>query len=84
LIAEIVFCLLDHGRLSPDASLMDAKKTERRAGDFFIDRYMPKASEAKRHEARANLRSLIRIIVAIDDRLRVKAQQKRDSRESAS
>lgn len=63
---------------------MDAKRTERRAGDFFIDRYMPNATEAKRDEARANLRGLIKIIVAIDDRLRMKAQRKRDSRESGS
>ena len=62
---------------------MDAKKTDRRAGDFFIDRYMPNANEEKRDEARANLRGLIKIIVAIDDRLKGKAQQKRDSRESA-
>ena len=61
---------------------MKIKKYEHRPGDIFIDRYMPKATEEAREEAYANLRALVALLVRIDERLAIEAQQKDDSRES--
>ena len=61
---------------------MKNKKTDYRPGEIFIDRYMPKATEAAREEAYENLRALVALLVRIDERLALEAQQKGDSRES--
>jgi hypothetical protein len=61
---------------------MKNKNNEHRPGDLFIDRYMPKATEEAREEAYANLRALVALLVRIDERLAIEAQQKGDSRES--
>jgi hypothetical protein len=71
----------------PDAATrehagMKNKNNEHRPGDVFIDRYMPKATEEAREEAYANLRALVALLVRIDERLAIEAQQKDDSRES--
>ena len=61
---------------------MKHKQTDHRPGDLFIDRYMPKATEEAREEAYSNLRALVALLVRIDERLALEAQQKGDSRES--
>lgn len=61
---------------------MKNKKTDHRPGDLFIDRYMPEASVEAREEAHENLRALVALLVRIDERLAIEAQQKDDSRES--
>ncbi len=43
---------------------------------------MPKATTEARDEAYANLRALVALLVRIDERLAIEAQQKDDSRES--
>jgi len=45
------------------------KTQERIPGDLFLDRYMPTAGEEEREAARERLCSLVRILVAIDERL---------------
>ena len=61
---------------------MKNNNSEHRPGDLFIDRYMPKATEEAREEAYANLRALVALLVRIDERLSIEAQQKDDSHES--
>ena len=61
---------------------MKSKQTERRPGELFIDRYMPKATEEAREEAYANLRALVALLVRIDERLALEDQERHDSRES--
>jgi hypothetical protein len=57
------------------SSCMDTPPRTRRPGDFFLDRYMPNATEQEREEAYENLRSLVSILIEIDDRI---AREKRD------
>lgn len=61
---------------------MKNKQTERRPGELFIDRYMPKETEEAREEAYANLRALVALLVRIDERLALEDQERHDSRES--
>ena len=61
---------------------MKNKKSERRPGQLFIDRYMPQATEEAREEAYANLRALVALLVRIDERLALEEQEQRDSLES--
>jgi hypothetical protein len=58
-----------------------ARKTQARPGQLFIDRYMPSASAAERETAYENLRSLVAILVEIDDRI-ARESRERDSHES--
>jgi hypothetical protein len=51
-----------------------------RPGELFLDRYMPKATEAEREEAYENLRELIAILVEIEDRLTREKRTSEDSR----
>ena len=69
------------GRMREHAHMKN-KKTDHRPGDLFIDRYMPEATEEAREEAYENLRALVALLVRIDERLALEAQQKGDSRES--
>jgi hypothetical protein len=74
-------------RLTPfvrmrDHAGMKNKTNDHRPGELFIDRYMPHATEEAREEAYANLRALVALLVRIDERLALEAQQKDDSRES--
>lgn len=61
---------------------MKKKQPERRPGELFVDRYMPKASEEAREEAYANLRALVALLVRIDERLAIEDRERHDSRES--
>ncbi len=61
---------------------MKNKINDHRPGELFIDRYMPKATEEAREEAYGNLRALVALLIRIDERLALEAQQKDDSRES--
>jgi hypothetical protein len=61
---------------------MKNNKNNHRPGDLFIDRYMPTASEEAREEAYANLLALVALLVRIDERLALEAQEKGDSLES--
>ena len=68
--------------LARQARAMDDKSSPRRPGDLFLERYMPTATETEREAARENLRTLVAILVEIDDRLSREKRRKRDSRES--
>lgn len=61
---------------------MKNKQPERRPGELFIDRYMPKATEEAREEAYANLKALVALLVQIDERLALEDQERHDSQES--
>ena len=61
---------------------MQNKQQERRPGELFIDRYMPKATEEAREEAYANLKALVALLVQIDERLALEDQERHDSQKS--
>lgn len=48
---------------------MDTPQRARRPGDLILDRYMPKASDAEREEARENLRAYATVVLRIATRL---------------
>jgi hypothetical protein len=48
-----------------------------RPGLGIIDRYMPNASAEKQEEAYANLQSLVKVLVRIDDRLAADEEEQR-------
>ena len=58
---------------------MKNKNMDRRPGDLFIDRYMPKATEEAREEAYANLKALVALLVRIDERLALEEREHLDS-----
>jgi len=76
-----IYRLMQRASVPHDAS-MKKKPNETRPGELFIDRYMPSATEEAREEAYANLRALVALLVRIDERLALEAQEEVDSRES--
>jgi len=48
---------------------MDIPQQPRRPEDLIVDRYMPKASDTAREEARGSLRRLAAILMRIEDRV---------------
>ncbi len=55
---------------------MKNTKTNRRRGEIFIDRYMPKTTEEAREEAYANLKALVALLVRIDEHLALEEQER--------
>ena len=69
-------------RLADNVTLCKASvmaEMKRKPGDIILDHYMPNAAPEDREEARANLRALGHIIIAIQERLE---RERLDSRKN--
>jgi hypothetical protein len=80
-LLEVIKSGLTENRSVRDHAGMKNNKLEHRPGELFIDRYMPNASEEAREEAFANLRSLVALLVRIDERLALEDRERHDSPE---
>lgn len=63
------FSLLPRGTDEPHDGGMSQIKGDTRPEDSIIDRYMLRASDAEREEARENLRRFVRLLIRVYTRL---------------